>query len=471
MKKYLVLIIIFTITGFANQGISMINKKTEVTLKGKLINYSGGEIAYLLDVSDKAGMRVPENITIVPDKNREFKVSFELSEPGYFKLEQNTIYLTPGDILDAIIDCNDRTKSTFKGKNAPLCDYLKTIPEFSQVDIGYLGRNYENVQKEISSFINEIMLPQVLQSRERLKKIKGACETFTELENARINSNIIMSIMLYTAGYTRKFVENFNIAKDTKIFNELREGHLSASKKILMEAGKNLANAQNIVLPEFRKILVWVTDTKGDLLPAYKSVERIDEFNIVSALIQKYASCFTGYPSQTKSEEVLNELIKTKEKINTQLYKRLIDKSLTEYSVLKKGGAAFDFTGMDIDGKSVKLSDYKGKYIYLDFWATWCGPCIKEYPYFQELNSKFKDKNNIVFISVSTDQDKDKWIEYMKKNNHDNISIHVLNSHLAPYKIAFIPRFILIDKDFNLLEPFASRPSQPETVKLLESLK
>ncbi len=245
------------------------------------------------------------------------------------------------------------------------------------------------------------MIPQVLRSREDLKRLKSVRQTFINLENARINSNIVMSIMLYTAGYTRKFIDNFNVSRDIKIFNELREGHLSAAGNLLMEAGKDLADARNIILPEFRKILVWVTDTKGDLLPAYKGVERIDEFNVVSALIQKYASCFTGYPSQSKAEEVLNELNITKEKINTQLYKKLIDKSLLEYSVLRKGAPAFDFPGMDINGNAIKLSNFKGKYIYLDFWATWCGPCIKEYPYFQELNSKFKERRYSFHLGIN----------------------------------------------------------------------
>lgn len=66
------------------------------------------------------------------------------------------------------------------------------------------------------------------------------------------------------------------------------------------------------------------------------------------------------------------------------------------------GGIAADFAGLDIDGKSLKLSDYKGKYVLLDFWASWCVPCRKGNPHLLQLHSKYKNKG-FEIIGVSDD--------------------------------------------------------------------
>ncbi|MFA5848617.1 MAG: FISUMP domain-containing protein [Bacteroidales bacterium] len=441
-----------------------------ISIKGKLLNFKGDK-TYLVDVSDKSGLRVPDNIPVLLDANNEFKLNFNLNEPGYYKLEVNTLYITPGDELQLIIDCSDKNNSTFKGKGSEACNYLKTIPGFSQVDIGYLGRNAENITKDIQQFTTGYMLPRAEKSFKELDNLKMVSSEFKELERARIKSNVIQSIMLYTAFHTRKYIEGYDYQKHKDLFNKTREEQINQSMKVLMEYGQGLAKAENIVLPEFRKILVWIKDSKGEYLPKYNRIDRIEDYELTEQLLQKYASCFTSSPPRVNPNEVLLELENAKVKMTTPLYRELIDKSIHQYGDIKKGAPVFDFTGFDSNNNPVKLSQFKGKYIYLDFWATWCGPCINEYPFFQELYQKFKDGNNIVFISVSTDQDKDKWRQYMKEHTHETISIHVNSSYLSPYKIAFIPRFILIDKDFNFLDPFAPRPSQPATEELLKNLK
>jgi len=85
----------------------------------------------------------------------------------------------------------------------------------------------------------------------------------------------------------------------------------------------------------------------------------------------------------------------------------------------KERKSAPDFTLKDADGKTVHLSDYKGKVVLLDFWATWCGPCKIEIPWFMEFEQQFKDKG---FAVVGVSMDEDGWgavkpyMERMKVN-------------------------------------------------------
>lgn len=66
---------------------------------------------------------------------------------------------------------------------------------------------------------------------------------------------------------------------------------------------------------------------------------------------------------------------------------------------------AFDFLAYDKDGKTVKLSDFKGKKVYINVWASWCGPCIKEIPELEKVYQKLKDKDDIVFLSMTSPSD------------------------------------------------------------------
>ncbi|MGB1243547.1 MAG: redoxin family protein [Chitinophagales bacterium] len=75
---------------------------------------------------------------------------------------------------------------------------------------------------------------------------------------------------------------------------------------------------------------------------------------------------------------------------------------------LEAGSTAPDFKVMSIDGEEVALSDFKGKVVYLDFWASWCGPCKQQIPHAKKLKEKFKGKD-VVFLYLSTDKDEKRW--------------------------------------------------------------
>ncbi|MDR2282690.1 MAG: TlpA family protein disulfide reductase [Sphingobacterium sp.] len=135
----------------------------------------------------------------------------------------------------------------------------------------------------------------------------------------------------------------------------------------------------------------------------------------------------------------------------------------------KIGVPAFKFVFPDIDGNDTALEQLKGKLVLVDMWATWCGPCRGEEPYWEQLNEGYKDKA-IAFVGVSTDKDKPKWEEYVKDKKLKGIQLHAGpdNGLSKSYRVTSIPRYILIDKSGNLITADAPRPSDPKLRTLLE---
>ena len=138
----------------------------------------------------------------------------------------------------------------------------------------------------------------------------------------------------------------------------------------------------------------------------------------------------------------------------------------------KVGEQDQDFKYTDINGKTYTLSDFAGKYIYLDVWATWCGPCKREIPFFKELEKKMHGKN-IEFVSLSTDKNVADWESFVKKNDMSGIQLHNGGDRVLSqfFDIKYIPRFIIIGQTVKVVEQNELRPSsEDELVKYLDAL-
>ena len=131
---------------------------------------------------------------------------------------------------------------------------------------------------------------------------------------------------------------------------------------------------------------------------------------------------------------------------------------------LKKGNPSPTFNYPDSSGKSVSLASLLGKLVYVDVWATWCGPCKAQIPYLKELEEKYRTKE-VAFVSISIDQLKDstKWKKMIVDKELKGIQIMADNAwrstFVKDYIIEGIPRFILIDQSGNILSPNAPRPA------------
>lgn len=114
-----------------------------------------------------------------------------------------------------------------------------------------------------------------------------------------------------------------------------------------------------------------------------------------------------------------------------------------------------DFTLKDLEGKTVKLSDFKGKVIILDFWATWCPPCRMEIPHFRALYGKYKSKG-LEIIGVSLDRSGVEDVKRFAKNNQINYPLLMGNESVAILygNIRAIPTTFVIDRKNKIVKKY-----------------
>jgi thiol-disulfide isomerase/thioredoxin len=126
-------------------------------------------------------------------------------------------------------------------------------------------------------------------------------------------------------------------------------------------------------------------------------------------------------------------------------------------------------------GGTTSLVDLRGKYVYLDIWATWCAPCKKEIPFLKSLDKEYHGKN-IVFVSISVDKQSayETWKKMVKEEELGGVQLYADNNFesefITEYGINAIPRFILLDPAGNIVDSDAPRPSDPELRVLLNEL-
>ena len=133
------------------------------------------------------------------------------------------------------------------------------------------------------------------------------------------------------------------------------------------------------------------------------------------------------------------------------------------------------FKYVNYDGSKTKLESFKGKYVYIDVWATWCGPCMREIPFLQKVEEKYHDKN-IVFVSISIDKEEDfnKWMKVVKEKNLGGVQLFAdddwNSTFVKSFGVTSIPRFILIDPKGKIVKAVANRPSSPKLMEELDAL-
>lgn len=160
----------------------------------------------------------------------------------------------------------------------------------------------------------------------------------------------------------------------------------------------------------------------------------------------------------------------------TSPYLSVLQKSYAKWLSVASGTTAPDFTGETPDGKQLSLSSLKGKVVYIDMWATWCGPCRAEFPWARELKKQFEGINEVVFLYASVDGDPNAWGKFLKTANSPE-GIHIRLSPIEQRKIdegyqcgGGVPKYFLINQQGKIVSTLAPRPSSGKAEEAIRAL-
>lgn len=369
----------------------------------------------------------------------------------YGPREIRTIYLEPGEELSLHRESNG--KYSFTGNLATINNYLNNsnIPGL-KVDYNLQQEEFVNQWKRlpgrVEAFFDTLSLP----------------SKFVRIEKRRMDfvvKNMLLDYPLYFSR-TAKSGEPLGdyyyntldeVMQEDEALSELWEYRQSFKKWLQMLADKN--SHDNEPISKLKYQLAYLED------------------NIEGALLVEFLThSFTTDYIKNNGIAGIDEIIPFyNSKVTDATKIREFEEMYKQYAMLEKGSPAPNFNLMGIDGNSYQLLDFAGKYIYIDVWATWCGPCTKEFPILKELERQFEGRN-INFVSVSIDQDMKDWREKVEKDKMEGYVLHIGNDTTFKdnYKIKLIPRFILINPQGEIIDARMTRPSNPKTIEVLKSL-
>ncbi|WP_457618853.1 TlpA family protein disulfide reductase [Lutibacter sp.] len=413
-------------------------------------------------------------------RDRSIKEVIRVADDGSFSdtlyLDTNTyilfdgknkvlLYLEKGNNINISFDANDFENTiAFSGKGSAVNNYLLAKEKVANEIIGsgtevyLLGENdYKTKFNKLKSTLEEL-----------IKTEKNISNDFKIKELRNINYAYLNKLNIYEMYHA-------HYAKMPEF--KISEGFLSDLENL------DYTNEEDFLFSSDYKNLIGSNN--------YKKAKELAKIDSISEDIA-FLKVVGGIPNETIKNRLLFDNarygITYTDDIET-FYKTFIssstnienNKQITEsYKKLKtvaKGQPSPKFKNYEnFAGGTTSLDDLKGKFVYVDVWATWCGPCKREIPFLKELEGKYRGKN-IEFVSISVDKyaDHDKWQKMVKEKELKGIQLFSDkdwdSDFVKEYLIKGIPRFILIDPNGNIVNSNAPRPSDSKLIDLFNALK
>jgi len=454
MKKFSALLLPALIAASCSQ------KKEEppVTIfSGKITNPKS---AYLVLFGD----------TIPLDSNGTFFAKVDSAKAGYGSLEHGSeytdLFISPGDSLYVTFNTEEFDETMhYEGKGAEKNNFLAQM---------VLLEEKIPARKELFS----------LEKQEFLKKTDSLSTAMGTLFDRLLNSvpdlpgqfiRYEKGKILYSHANNIADYPGFHSYYTTGKWTDDEDHEIFSKVQIEDTSLLGLREYQNFLKKysgtQVNKLLKADTTLKnlrnGYLTAQYKTAKEkfsavpVKEYLLYDALLSQMR--FNGADGV---DSLLNDF---KSFNKNEKYSKKITEAYNKWLPLAKGNPAPGFNYVNIKGDSVSLASMQGKLVYIDVWATWCGPCKAEIPHLEKVQKEFS-KENIAFVSVSIDDDRAAWEKMVKEKSMKGIQLFAhgaWKSDIAEqYNVSGIPRFILIGKKGEIIDANAPRPSDEKLKEL-----
>lgn len=416
---------------------------------------------------DKAVLYYLGKVDTITMKNKMADVTMDLVSPSYFILEHGRqkleFYILPGDNLSIAANTTGFLDATFQGKSAAYCSHLVSRHRADKSFAASLPSfRYPSIQA--TRFYT--MRDSIRESRERalqdFQKTNAGSEDFCSVEKALYEYQMAHELISFV---------NVNLKAGTTSFPTMVFDYCHA---------RNLNDERVSYCPHYRQFAVsYLAFISSN---AYYGLEDGTAQNYHELELDSICARVTSEKNKSiLLAEIAQQVIKDMGSSDMRPYISRLEKcckdpkliasfrkAAARYEHLYPGKPAPNADFYDALGNLSSISSYKGKVVYIDTWATWCGPCKREIPHLHELEESMKGEN-VVFLSVSTDKDINAWKNFLQTQHMTGNQLHQSDdpetSMSKMYNVDSIPRFILIDEEGNIVTANAPRPSSGEQIR------
>lgn len=397
------------------------------------------------------------------DSNGTFILKFVCTQPRAYQLNINdklNLFLIPGDSV--IINKDGADYQFSGGQSAALSSYyLKWDKDWNKLTYTIDEKKFYSMEpddftKTIYKYIDALKVP----LNELSKKVLNINPEFMHLENERVKYRMIVHLQAY--GYE---LHKYHTGKDPV----LRESFHSYMKDV------NLNDSSLLQLEEYKRFLTeYIYYKSRKSFQSNKEIPK-DKYALTNIMLNSVSHELMNQRvidyvthslifDQTKLLQVDDKnLAIFKEQCKNKEFIKDVENLYKELQTVMPGKPAPDFELYDSKDKKYTLSDFKGKYLLIDVWGAFCGPCKKEAPYLNQIELDYKGKN-IEFIGTCFENNKEIWLKRIKEYKLGGIQLTAKSGwdsqFKKDYQIPWIPTYILIDKEGKIIDARASKPSE-----------
>lgn len=390
------------------------------------------------------------------DENDFFTGKIPMKKSGYGTLLLNSLnlYFSPGEDLEIYVDnFNFSSSLYFRGSLGGVNNYLKE----QEVAVFFDKDDYKLGEKQ---FVEK--MKRLIDEKIKLLEAKNFDPSFTDLERERIRYSIAERVSYYPS-YRKNAGDEFYVPG--KVFTDFLSSFSLNNEALFGTKDYRSFLLNYVYLQGSRGAGSNYSDGVVDYIISTVTNPTIKDF-LLTEIVYRFIWENNGLEGADYLLEVFRRECSDSRKIE------YINEIVDHWAKLLPGQPAPGFTLKDVNGRTVALSDYRGSYVYITVWATWCVPCKSEFPYLNLLQKVYEDKK-IKFITVSIDEPDlaQHWHDFIVEKRYPGI--HVITDEDSKfnedYMIISVPRFILIGTEGEIVNSNAPRPSG-QIRQLLDSL-